>query len=183
MEQVNLAILREKAEAAKDALWRLAYGMGRQPMIYLHWSAGRYEPNAVDLADYHVLILQDGSIRARDLTAILEHTWRRNTAGVAVALAACYDATTEALGDYPPTAAQIETMAQIIAVLCQATEIPLDAAHVMTHAEAADLDGYGPATTCERWDLWFLANGDAPGTGGDTLRDKAIWYQQNGVGV
>ena len=45
---------------------------------------------------------------------------------------------------------------------------------VMTHAEAADLDDYGPATTFERWDLWKLASAD--GTlqdGGALIRSKA----------
>ena len=44
----------------------------------------------------------------------------------------------------------------------------------MTHAEAADLDDYGPATTFERWDLWKLASAD--GTlqdGGALIRSKA----------
>lgn len=112
-----------------------------------------------------------------------DHTWRRNTGAVGVALDCCYDASPCGLGDYPPTPAQIETMARVIAVLCAVLSLPVDAAHVMTHAEAADLDGYGPATTCERWDLWLLADGQARGSGGEILRGKAIYYQQNGVGV
>ena len=56
--------------------------------------------------------------------------------------------------------------------------IPIDADHFMTPAEAAALDGYGPATTCERWDLAVLNNDDGWMTGGDTLRGKAIFYQQ-----
>ena len=47
----------------------------------------------------------------------------------------------------------------------------------MTHAEAADLDGYGPDTTCERWDLAVLKNDDEWMSGGDTLRGKAIFYR------
>jgi hypothetical protein len=56
-------------------------------------------------------------------------------------------------------------------------DIPLDGAHVMTHAEAANLDDYGPDTTWERWDLWFLKDGDEPGSGGDMIRGKAAWYR------
>ena len=65
-----------------------------------------------------------------------------------------------------------------MAAISDVFEIPIDADHFMTHAEAADLDGYGPATTCERWDLAVLKNDDDWMTGGDTLRGKAEWYKE-----
>jgi hypothetical protein len=34
-------------------------------------------------------------------------------------------------------------MAQVIAIICSELDMPIDANHVMTHAEGADLDGYG----------------------------------------
>ena len=53
---------------------------------------------------------------------------------------------------------------------------------VMTHQEAAALDGYGPFSgdPQTRWDLWYLP--DLPLSaqlkhGGYVLRGKAIWYQ------
>lgn len=88
-------------------------------------------------------------------------------------------------------------MAQTIAVLSKALNIPIDIKHFMIHAEAADnMDGcdpgyeangypqgkYGPQNSVERWDLWVLKEGDDPGTGGNILRGKGTWYQQNGVG-
>jgi hypothetical protein len=30
------------------------------------------------------------------------------------------------------------------------------------------------------WDLWLLKTGDVPGSGGNTLRGKAIWYREEG---
>lgn len=100
------------------------------------------------------------------------------------------------MGPCPPTAAQIESLAQVVAVLCKALDLNVDIYRVMTHAEAANnMDGvnpgyeangqpqgrYGPGYTCERWDLWLFPGATA-GSGGNILRGKAIWYQQNGVG-
>ena len=77
-------------------------------------------------------------------------------------------------GSVPPTRQQLETLARVVAVLCRGLDLPIDDDYVMTHAEAAVLDDYGPATTFERWDLWKLASAD--GTlqdGGALIRSKA----------
>ena len=37
---------------------------------------------------------------------------------------------------------------------------------------------YGPDNGCERWDLAVLKESDTWMEGGDILRGKAIWYQQ-----
>lgn len=55
-------------------------------------------------------------------------------------------------------------MAEVVAILASVLDIPIDKEHIMTHAEAADIDGYGygsgdPET---RWDLLVV---DDPGTG------------------
>jgi N-acetyl-anhydromuramyl-L-alanine amidase AmpD len=76
-----------------------------------------------------------------------------------------YNATTNDPGEYPVTKYQIEAMAALVAELMKRYSIPVE--NVLTHAEAADLDGYGPATTCERWDLLGR---------GEELRQKALWY-------
>ena len=75
-------------------------------------------------------------------------------------------------------------MAKVTAVLCEELGLEINRYNVMTHCEAAEIDGYGPSTTCERWDLWRLK--DIPGDGqlkdgGDVIRGKAIWWQNNGV--
>jgi hypothetical protein len=54
--------------------------------------------------------------------------------------------------------------------------------YVMTHCEAAEKDDYGPSTTCERWDLWYIpdeygSNGELV-PGGDLIRGKAAYYQR-----
>ena len=147
--------------------------------IYLHWTAGHY---GQFFSDYHINVDADGSvyISTDDFTERKSHTWRRNSRAVGIALTCCAFADTNDLGDEPPTEAQIESTAQVIAVLCKYLELPINVDHVMTHAEAADLDDYGPKTTCERWDCLFLSNGTKDINGGDTLRGKASWYLGSG---
>lgn len=154
--------------------------------IYLHWSAGHYNSFS---EHYHINIDGDGGIHlsTENLTDILAHTWRRNARAIGVTICCCWDAIAGWEGDIdfgsePPTQEQIESMAVVVDVLCAALELPIDADTVMTHCEAAELDDYGPSTTCERWDLWYLPDyingGMKPG--GDMIRGKAAWYKQHG---
>jgi hypothetical protein len=162
MKEGKLENIRKLAGDSKD---NIEYITG-------HWSAGRYIPNSVDLADYHILCLFDGRYLIRDdFSEKLAHTWRRNTNNLGISFAGCYGATTENLGEYAPTNAQIQAMADAVKVICEATGKSVDI--FKTHAEWADEDNYGPATTCERWDLWFLRDGDEKGSGGDEIRRLA----------
>lgn len=177
MRKVTLGELRQLALNSKASLEQAACSLNRDIKLYLHWSAGHY---GQFFNDYHITIDYDGSIytSTEDLSMVLAHTWHRNTGSIGIALACCAGATTNDLGEEPPTNAQIEAMAQVVAVLCEEFDLSIDNETVMTHAEAANLDGYGPETTCERWDLWVLP-GTAKGAGGTILRGKAIWYQNN----
>lgn len=188
---VTVDELKQLADAARNDLFEQARQMGRDPKIYLHWTAGRYD---TDFGDYHVCIHGNGKIMLMaDLTETLAHTWRRNSGAIGVALDCAYNATSDDLGDYAPTAAQIETMAQVTAALADGLWLTIDKAHVMTHGEAADNEdelspheAYGPRTTCERWDLEYLGTDESPAfnpwatdgsRGGDILRGKANWYR------
>lgn len=175
---ITLGELRDQALADSEDLWQAALSAGRQVKIYLHWTAGHY---GQFYDDYHINIDADGSLylTCTSLADIKAHTWRRNTGAIGIALACCAGADSNNLGAEPPTEMQIECLAQVVAVLCACIDVPLDGASVMTHAEAANLDDYGPDTTWERWDLWFLKNGDEPGSGGDIIRGKAAWYRDN----
>jgi hypothetical protein len=177
MNKVTLDGLRKLAEDSKDSLVQCASSLGREVTLYLHWSAGHY---GQFFDDYHINIDSDGSVYVStdDLSTILAHTWHRNTGAIGIALACCAGATSNGLGNEAPTDAQIEAMAQVIAVLSSVFDVPIDENHVMTHAEAANLDGYGPDSTWERWDLWFLQDGDEPGSGGGILRGKGNFYRE-----
>ena len=153
--------------------------------IYMHWTAGHYG-QCYD--DYHICIDKDGSIyiMCDEFIEVLAHTWQRNRFAIGIALCCCADATCSGdidLGSEPPTAEQIESLAQVVAVLADEYSLPLDCSdYVMTHEEAAELDGYGYYQTCERWDLLVLPDyygkdGELV-NGGDLIRGKAAWYQR-----
>jgi len=163
MRQVSLSELKE-----------LAIGRAAN-RIFAHWTAGHYNQF---FSDYHINIDYDGSIyvSTNDLSETLAHTWHRNSGAIGIALACCYNGTTKNLGPEPPTIAQIDTLAAVVRTLCDALGLAVDRETVMTHAEIADVDGYGPATTCERWDLAILRDGDEWMGGGDEIRGKAMMF-------
>jgi len=167
MRSINLSELRTLAQQA----------CGQISTIYLHWTAGHH---CQAFNDYHINVLGDGTVvvSCDDLTEIKSHTWHRNSGAIGIALSCCYQATSNDLGPEPPTDAQIEAVAQVVAVLAQELGLDITRDNVMTHAEAADLDGYGPSSTCDRWDLAILHNGDMWMSGGAILRGKAEFYRQ-----
>lgn len=188
--QVMLEELKGMVENAREAIWEQAKSLGRNPKVYLHWSAGRYD-SVFD--DYHINITGAGKIfvTTDDLSEIKSHTWRRNTGSIGISLCCAYNATTNDLGEYAPTDIQIETIAKVIDVVATGLWLTINKEHVLTHGEAADNeDGiwchepYGPKNGCERWDLEFLETSESPKydpwdeehRGGSILRGKAIWY-------
>lgn len=192
MRQVTVEEIREMAENCRESIWEQARAYGREPKIYLHWTAGHY--GQYYLNDYHIAIDADGSIYVdHDLDEVLAHTYHRNSGAVGITLACCVGATSDNLGNEPPTNAQIEAMAQVIVAVADGLWLTIDKNHVLTHGEAADdedgiypHDPYGPKSTCERWDLEYLGTGESPSfnpyatdgsRGGDVLRGKANWYR------
>ena len=185
---MNLEKVRDIIIRNKNGIWQDAMDAGRVPKIYLHWTAGDYD---TDYPEYHFSIKGDGSVSmTHDFYTPIAATYMRNSGSVAIALDCCQGAVAYGdgcnLGNYPPTQIQIECMAQMIAVISKALDIPININHVMTHAEAADnQDGlyasepYGPMSTCERWDLAVLEAGDEWLSGGDILRGKAIFYRED----
>ena len=156
--------------------------------LYIHWTAGRYDQV---FEDYHINITGDGDIYAQEFSLFLNHTYKRNSNAIGIAVDAMYNGTPEDFGDYPVTKKQMNVLAQVIAKICIELPIPLDIEHVLTHAEAADnKDGcypdyeyngypngmYGPDHNWERWDLWKTKPEDAPYSGGDIIRGNARWY-------
>lgn len=159
---------------------------GQIDHIYIHWTAGWY---GSFFDDYHINIDADGTIyiSTENLAARKNHTWMRNSRSIGIALACCADASAKAdgtidFGTAPPTAKQIEAVSIVVDVLCAALDLPISPEYVMTHCEAAELDDYGPSTTCERWDLWYLPDYINGGLepGGDMIRGKAAWYKEHG---
>ena len=153
--------------------------------IYLHWSASGYDTPS---DAYHISITGDGVVHVmHPLDQILSATWRRNTGSIAVSIMCCYDAVAYNeddvdFGSAPPTNAQLQAMARVICVLCEELELPIDDEHVLTHAEIADIDGYGINDDDPemRWDLLLVRDNDGVvKPGGQVLRGMALWYHYN----
>lgn len=165
--------------------------LGRINKLYLHWTAGRYD-QVFD--DYHLNIGPEGEIflTCEEFSDLKQHTWRRNSGALGIALCCGYKAMAYRrsdspsplvdFGPYPPTQKQIEALAIVIAVITHTMELDINEETVLTHQEVASLDGYGPGSGDPetRWDLWLLP--DMPITaglrqGGRVLRGKALWYR------
>lgn len=175
---ISFEKLKELVQLAKQDI----YDITDNPCVYLHWTAGHY---GMPFDDYHICIDNDGSIEITtdDLAEVLAHTWGRNSGSIGIALECCVGAKVfedegtffANLGDEPPTDEQIKSLAKCIAIICRELGIPVDEEHVITHAEAADEDGYGLTgddPDC-RWDLAITADDDAWGAGGDIIRSLA----------
>ncbi len=184
-------------EITMEELKSMAYSAnGYIDKIYLHWTAGHY---GQFFDHYHINIDADGKVYASvyDFSVRRDHTYKRNSRSIGIALTCAYNAIgVHNLGPEPPTEAQIESTAVVIATLCSSLNLVPTIQTVMTHAEAANnMDGedpgyesnghqegrYGPGYSSERWDLLVLTEGAEEWSGGDILRGKAIWYQQNGI--
>ena len=172
---VSLSELQDLAALARNRICRL----------YLHWTAGRY---GEFYDDYHLNIDADGNVYRTccALTDYKPHTWQRNTGSIGITLCCGFNAQANNgydvwLGLFAPTPQQLDSLGRVIAVLVDALALPLNEDTVLTHCEAAFIDGYGPFSgdTETRWDLWYLR--DLPGDGlmkpgGFVLRGKGLWY-------
>lgn len=178
MKQITLEELGYLAKSAK----------GQIDKLYLHWTAGWYGQY---FDDYHVMVDENGEVivSTYDLTERKSHTWKRNTNAVGISMCCCVGAQANNgydtnFGENPPTQKQIEGMAKVVAVLCENLGLEITAKNVLTHCEAALLDGYGPyqGDPDLRWDLWYLpddAQNNTMISGGDVIRGKAIWFAHN----
>ena len=191
--------LREMAREAR----------GQIKNIYLHWTRGRYgQPDD----RFHLSVDRLGQVyvHCKILAAKKDHTWLRNEGGLSIAMccgadSACWtpcgfnprtvkavyeniqgaapDCAKINFGAAPPTCVQIEKMAKVAALVCEELGLPVGRDTVITHAEVAFKDGYGPgsgdANAC--WDLWFLPDAEQHGKlvpGGELIRGKAIAFQE-----
>ena len=194
MRRVTLKEIRDIANDSREELFAQAASVGLDcPKVILHWTAG-WGDQLFD--DYHISITTDGEIYISEesFAETLSHTWKLNTGTVGVAMCCAVGATTNDLGEEPPTPMQIEITAQVIAALCDGLWLTINEKNVLTHGEAADSrdlyddeDLYGPKNGCERWDLEYLGTQESPcynpwagdgSRGGDVLRGKANWYRE-----
>ena len=106
---------------------------------------------------YHYVVRKDGSIEeGRPHWTIGAHAVGDNGHTIGIHLCGNFE-----IGQ--PTSKQIEAAAMLLANVCDDYGLPIDAAHVVGHR---DLD----STACPGRNLYNVLQ---------TIRGKAIWYQQN----
>ena len=171
--------------------WKPAFPPGRIDRIYLHWSSGDYE---TVYPAYHFCIASvDGMpvvVETRDLRANMRdvrdggdyaaHTAGRNGFSAGVSIMAMRGARPENFGAFPLLEPAVDALCAVVAAVARRYALHIDADHVLTHAEAALLDGYfGCANDEQRWDIARLGASLDPLTPeearatGDELRARA----------
>jgi len=123
----------------------------------LHWTAGKYQPNAIELAEYHggVVLKHNGARfeKWNDYTDNTPHCWNRNRDLVGLTVCGMFRATSNDWGGYPILPEQIDELCLAAAEVAYLKKI--DTSNIKTHAEWALIDGYYP----DRWDLAVLEQG------------------------
>lgn len=157
----------ETYEHAPLEAWSPQLPQGRIERIYTHWSAHDY--GSVWPA-YHFCVAtkDDGTIvvvHTHDVTENMRdvyenpdapyaaHTRGRNSHAVGISIMAMNGATPEDFGPYPLTEELIDGLCRVGAYLADYYGVPIDAEHIMSHAEAALQDGYYGTAESERWDI------------------------------
>ena len=148
--------------------------------IYLHWAGTPY--NEVPSV-YNSIAKGDGTlVRSHAYGAGgLGHTYGRNSRGVGLSIAAMGVkegkwSEKRAWKEFPPTNAQLNAMtaeAARIAIAWGWKKSDISKSKILTHAEAALQDGYGPGSgdSQMRWDYHYMNPGGRPGSGGEILRN------------
>lgn len=146
---------------------------GRIDRLYLHWSAQEYDRLS---SSYHFVVgyrgrtlfaqqTHDVRENMRKLTEDMEyaaHTRARNSFAIGVSALSMLDATPHDFATQPLTDELVDALCAMCAYLAKRYAIVVDADHVMTHAEAAIIDGYFGLSPEERWDLARLAPSATP---------------------
>lgn len=121
---------------------------GKPRRIVLHWTAGTYKPNALDLRSYHYVIDGDGLPHEgvpviwnmRPVSSKLNyaaHTRSLNSWSVGVAFAGMNGAQERGpYGQWPLTQEQVIAGCYFVGQLCRAWDLPVTPETVHTHAEA-----------------------------------------------
>lgn len=147
--------------------WNPALPQGKLEKIYLHWSGGDYTTlypayhfcvASLDGADPHVFATHPLEANMRDLRAdpdvsYAAHTRGRNSFAVGLSIMSMREAVPSNFGPYPLTEELIDGLCRVAKVLADFYRIAVGAETIMTHAEAACIDGYFGSGEEERWDI------------------------------
>ncbi len=140
---------------------------GRIDRIYTHWSA--YDHEKVFPAYHFCVAIKPGTgivvVNTHDVRENMRevyelperpyaaHTGGRNSFALGISIMAMQNATPQDFGAYPLTEALIDGLCLVGGRLAAFYGVPIDAEHIMSHAEAALHDGYFGTAEDERWDI------------------------------
>ncbi|MDQ2909181.1 MAG: hypothetical protein M3R44_07520 [Candidatus Eremiobacteraeota bacterium] len=156
--------------------WAPRLPPGRIARLYVHWSAHDYQSV---FPAYHFCVATDSQGRLvvvnthdvrenmRDVAAqppqpYAAHTRGRNTFALGVSIMAMENATPADFGRFPLTEPLLDGLCRVTAQLASTYDVPIDAEHIMSHAEAALHDGYFGTAPDERWDIARLRPDNRP---------------------
>lgn len=114
--------------------------------IIIHWTAGTYFPNNIDLEHYHFLIDKNGNIHKGKYKPednenccdgkYAQHTGGGNTGSIGIALCGMYGFKNKnELGNYPLTPVQCQSLFNFLVELSKKYNIQISENTVMTHFE------------------------------------------------
>lgn len=177
--------------------WRLAgwpaeFPAGRIDRIYTHWSAHDYRSvfpayhfcvATDDAGEIVVVNTHDPRANMRDVYAepeppYAQHTRGRNSFALGISIMGMEGSKPADFGAYPLTEPLIDALCYVGAKIAAFYGVPIDADHVMSHAEAARIEGYFGTAESQRWDIARLAADPRPlveddaVTAGDELRRR-----------
>jgi hypothetical protein len=157
----------------KLAEWPAEFPEGRIERIYTHWSAHDYR--AVFPA-YHFCVATDDD---GEIVVVNTHDPRgRNSFALGISIMSMEGSKPSDFGEYPLTEPLIDALCYVGAKIARFYNIPIDADHVMSHAEAAKIENYFGTADNERWDIARLSADPRPlvpedaVTVGDELRRR-----------
>ncbi|HEX8805737.1 MAG TPA: hypothetical protein VF741_02265 [Candidatus Aquilonibacter sp.] len=143
--------------------------------IYTHWSAHDY---ASVYPAYHFCVVQRASgilvVNTHDVRENMRnvyedpdapyaaHTRGRNSYALGISMMAMEGATPPDFGKYPLTDELINGLCVVGARLAAFYNVPIDADHIMSHAECGVREGYFGTADNQRWDIARLAASDKP---------------------
>jgi hypothetical protein len=156
--------------------WQPDLPQGRITNIYTHWSAHDYQSVypayhfcVATTASGEIVIVNTHDVRENmrevyndpDLP-YAAHTRGRNSFAIGISIMAMQDARPDDFGKYPLTSQLIDGLCLLGARLAKFYDVPIDAEHIMSHAEAALHDGYFGTEPEQRWDIARLREDSRP---------------------
>ena len=147
--------------------WQPDLPQGRVDTIYMHWPAHDYHAVfpayhfcvALDEAN-EIVVVNTHDVR-ENMRAVYDapdkpyarHARKRNSFALGIAVMGIQGSKPDDFGPYPLTEELIDALCLVGAKLAARYNVPVDAEHVMTHAEAAVRDGYFGTEPEQRWDI------------------------------